>query len=140
MITILLEKIKALLIELKTNIENMPAGEVDYKETEHIVGKYGTDYVYEKTFHYFSERFPNKGAWFSIGDVPTNINRVLMCDKCCGWENDGKNVFSTDNLIDCNVGVTDGELTIAQYISNLYEYYHNFDLYITIRYTKNTEE
>ena len=86
MITILLEKIKALLSELKTNIENLPVGKSDYSSVEHIIGKWidGVTDVYEITLTSNTDVYSSyKVIDFNEQNIPdfskTNILDIAYC-------------------------------------------------------------
>lgn len=79
MITILLEKIKALLSELKTNIENMPKGGLDYSLQETEIGTWiDGRKVYRKVIYKESIRDGN----VSIEHGITNLDMIINTSGC----------------------------------------------------------
>lgn len=134
MITILLEKIKALLSELKTNIENIKSS-IDYSETEREIGKWidGTP-LFEKTI------------------VHKNITRLQNAQDYSTGITDNIKVVSFEGIIKASDKSYPVPFATAAGISILYneasgylvtkgnDTFDNVDLYITIRYIKVEEE
>ena len=79
MITILLEKIKVLLSELKTNIENMPKGGLDYSLQETEIGTWiDGRKVYRKVIYKESIRDGNVPIEHGI----TNLDMIINTSGC----------------------------------------------------------
>lgn len=147
MITILLEKIKALLTELKTNIENFKPF-IDYSTQEHVIGKWidGVTDVYEITLTSNTDFYSNfkllefneslipdfsDGSTtlinytYIINMIDRNNNKYSICDNSGNIKYQGKSTtgwYAKQSLISSGDITTDGFLTI-----------------LTIRYIKNTE-
>lgn len=144
MITILLEKIKALLSELKSNIENIKTS-IDYSMDEQIVGTWTEDGithdVYRKSFHV---KELNYSGNYEIVHGITNIKAILNGFGSCTIDGNTENALfspfarcSTDNA---SIGfqiVT--KTSIFIWINTAFGT-RPTDLYVTIDYLKNEEE
>lgn len=145
MITILLEKIKALLIELKTNIENMPKGGGDYSTDEVECGTWiDGKKIYSKTMEFTTL---NSGDNYKNPPIPmTEIDKFIDYDGYL-YSNNGMQVklnpFATRSqdafyIRDINTTITN----IIIYVGSTYNSHlsSGHKCYITFKYTKKTLE
>ena len=125
MITILLEKIKSLLSELKTNIENIDVNSSnEYSFDEKIIGKWvdGTN-VYRKCFRFTSNLIYYPTTW-------TNTEFNLICERIifanisrndvydmifCGYDSDGTLQIKAPTY---ETTVSTGSILIVDYTKN----------------------
>lgn len=139
MITILLEKIKALLLELKTNIENI-SFDNDYSLNERYCGLWvDGSKMYQRSF--YVDELPDAGGYtIEIATLDDDIDKVVYMDgiaisKSTEGIYSRPLPFSASSADAIRIDVTNNVLRLITYTR-----WPNYMGYITIRYTKKQEE
>ena len=144
MITILLSKIRDLLSELKTNIENIqPGGNIDYSTDEKKIGTWidGSD-LYQKTF-FFDDLGWHQGSWIDhfLDTYEDGINIINFW----GWFEHLNSTArfpicyyrSSSEFVTVTMSTNKSDLDI---LPNLGAVNYIEDLCVTIQYTKPVPE
>ena len=156
MITILLEKIKALLSELKTNIENLPDRVISFSSDEKIVGTWidGSP-LYSKTFvnnNLIYDVIDSYRVYRVANDNTTNADIVLWVNGCAYDDNDDRwyslpynRIYRTNQYIEPEVYSDNGNIVATFTITNRSPLFEITKANITVYYTKrqideNTED